>query len=248
MFFPTGLEGVTFDSHGCKLLGGLYLAAGETPRPTVILLHGIPGVEKNLDIAYALRDAGFNCLYFHYRGCWGSEGAYALSTLHEDVHAATEWVLKQPSVDAARLALVGSSLGGYTALRAGALDARFKVIVSLCPLLEPLNTNLGRETFDDFASMLNGIAGAEVEAQWYALPPIPTFSAQLASRPILLVTGDEDALFPPAHSASLRAALPHLQWHRFAEGDHSFSVCRPALVQTVVNWLAHNLYSLILNL
>lgn len=230
-----------FDSHGHKLLGGFYRAAGETPRPTVILLHGIPGVEKNLDIAYALRDAGFNCLYFHYRGCWGSEGVYSLSTLHEDVRTATEWVLKQPSVDAARLAVVGGSLGGYTALRAGALDERLKAIVSMCPLLEPLNTNLGQETFEAFASMLNGITGAEVEAQWNALPPIPTFSAQLAGRPILLVTGDADELFPPEHSANLRAALPHIHWHRLAEGDHSFSTCRPALVQAVVNWLRQNL-------
>lgn len=241
MPFLAGLDGVTFDSGGCKLLGGLYRAAGETPRPTVILLHGIPGVEKNLDIAYSLRDVGFNCLYFHYRGCWGSEGVYSLSSLHEDVRAATEWVLKQPSVDAARLALVGGSLGGYTALRAGAADERFRAIVSLCPLLEPLTTNLGRTVFDDFASMLHGITGADAEAQWYALPPISSFTAQLAGRPILLITGDNDELFPPEHSASLRAALPHIQWHRFAEGDHSFSLCRSALVQTVVNWLAHNL-------
>jgi len=241
MPFPAGLDGVTFASHGCKLLGGFYRAAGETPRPTVILLHGIPGVEKNLDVAYALREAGFNVLYFHYRGCWGSEGVYSLSTLHEDVLAATEWVLKQNCVDAARLALVGSSLGGYTALRAGAADERFRAIVSLCPLLESLNTRLGRAVFDEFASMLNGITGAEAEAQWYALPPITTFTTPLAGRPILLVTGDQDELFPPEHSANLRAALPHIQWRRFAEGDHSFSLCRPALVQAVVNWLTHHL-------
>ena len=68
MSFTAGLDGVVFYSHGSKLLGGFYRAAGETPRPTVILLHGVPGVEKNLDLAYALRDAGWNCLYFHY-GC-----------------------------------------------------------------------------------------------------------------------------------------------------------------------------------
>jgi hypothetical protein len=25
-----------------------------------------PGIEKHLDIAYALRDSGWNCLYFHF--------------------------------------------------------------------------------------------------------------------------------------------------------------------------------------
>lgn len=28
-----------------------------------MVLHGVPGVEKNLDLAYALRGAGWNCLY-----------------------------------------------------------------------------------------------------------------------------------------------------------------------------------------
>ncbi|MBI3758796.1 MAG: alpha/beta hydrolase, partial [Deltaproteobacteria bacterium] len=47
--FPPGLDGVTFTSHGHKLLGGFYRAGGDSPRPTVILIHGVPGVEKNLD-------------------------------------------------------------------------------------------------------------------------------------------------------------------------------------------------------
>ena len=70
----SGLEGVVITSAGSKLLGALYCAAGAGPHPTALVLHGIPGLEKNTDIAYALRDAGWNALVFHYRGCWGSEG------------------------------------------------------------------------------------------------------------------------------------------------------------------------------
>lgn len=103
MKFEARLDGVVLSSHGCKLLGGFYGAAGETRRPTAILLHGVPGVEKNLDFAYALRDLGWNALYFHYRGCWGSEGTYSLDGLLDDVRAATERVLDQPSVDKERL-------------------------------------------------------------------------------------------------------------------------------------------------
>ena len=39
----------------------------------VLLLHGFPGNEKNLDLAQDLRADGFNVLFFHYRGAWGSE-------------------------------------------------------------------------------------------------------------------------------------------------------------------------------
>ncbi|HZY44528.1 MAG TPA: hypothetical protein VFF70_07245, partial [Anaerolineae bacterium] len=89
------IDGATFYSQGCKLLGGFYRAAGDSPRPTVVLCHGLPGVEKNLDIAYGLRDAGWNCLYFHYRGCWGSEGTYSLNGLLDDAHAVTDWLVQQ---------------------------------------------------------------------------------------------------------------------------------------------------------
>ena len=65
--FEAGLDGATFISKDCKLLGGFYRAAGAAPRPTAVLLHGLPGIEKHLDIAYRLRDLGWNWLYFHFR-------------------------------------------------------------------------------------------------------------------------------------------------------------------------------------
>jgi len=68
--FEVGLDGITFMLNGKRLIGGFYKAAGDTPRPTAILIHGLPGIEKHLDIAYRLRDLGWNCLYFHFRGCW----------------------------------------------------------------------------------------------------------------------------------------------------------------------------------
>lgn len=243
--FPAGLDGVTFDSQGCKLLGGFYRAQGETPRPTVVLLHGIPGVEKNLDLASALRDAGFNVLYFHYRGCWGSEGTYSISGQVADVRSATEWVLRQPCVDGSRLALVGNSLGGYMALAAGATDTRFgariRAIVALCPLIDPASDSLTRADFDEFATMLNGVTGAALETQWRALTPITQMAAQLRGRSLMLVTGDRDTLFPPAHYAPVNDALTLHNWVQFDEGDHALSLCRQPMIQSVVRWLTHGL-------
>ena len=235
--FQPGLDGVTFTSHGHKLLGGFYRAAGDSPRPTVILLHGVPGVEKNLDLAYALRDAGWNCLTFHYRGSWGSGGGYSLHNLVDDVRAATEWVTTQPCVDGDRLVLVGSSIGGYTTLAAGAGDSRFTALVSLCPLINPATAPLSAKNADDFASMLNGITAVELQRQWTTLPPVTGMAAQLAGKRIFLVTGDQDELFSPEHYQPLLAALPNIAWHRFPEADHSFTTCRKQLVTAVVDWL-----------
>ena len=100
-----GITGVTFDSDGHRLLGTLYLARGGAPKPTVLLLHGCPGLQQNADLAVALRDRGWNSLVFHYRGCWGSGGDYDLRTIPRDVRAAVDHLQDggYPGVDPARL-------------------------------------------------------------------------------------------------------------------------------------------------
>ena len=76
--YPPSTEELAFQSQGSRLNGFFDLANGKGPHPTVILLHGFPGNERNLDLAQALRRAGMNVLFFHYRGAWGSGGTFSL--------------------------------------------------------------------------------------------------------------------------------------------------------------------------
>ncbi len=239
--FDAGLDGFTVRSRGCKLLGGLYRAAGSGARPTAVLLHGLPGVEKNLDIAYALRDAGWNCAYFHYRGSWGSEGEFTLAGRDDDLQAVVQWLLDQPCVDANRLVLIGQSAGGYLALRAGAADPRIKAIVALCPLVDPREAPLSPPIFDEWASMLNAVSGPQLQAQWAALTPVPTVADRLRDRPLLLLTGAEDSIFPPRHYRPLLSLVPSIEWQEYPRADHAFSTCRRELVERVVTWLINRL-------
>lgn len=241
--FEAGLDGVTLTSENCKLLGGLYKAAGNAPRPTAILLHGVPGIEKHFDIAYRLRDLGWNCLYFHFRGSWGSEGSYAFAGLTDDTRAAVEWTLRQPSVDTNRVALIGGSVGGHTALFYGASDPRIRAMVGVCPLVDPRAFELSQAMADDFAGMLSGVTGQDLQEQWKSIRPLTDCTRSLVSRSLLLVTGDGDELFPPSHYTDFMAALPGAQWRRTADGDHAFSTCRPWLVRTVSEWLVASLGS-----
>ncbi|MDY4105243.1 MAG: hypothetical protein SOY37_06675, partial [Oscillospiraceae bacterium] len=82
------LHGILIPGRRGRLLSVLYTAAGEGLHPTVLLLHGIPGWERNLDLAQALRRAGFHVLVFHYSGSWGSDGTYSLAHVLEDSHTA----------------------------------------------------------------------------------------------------------------------------------------------------------------
>ena len=59
---PPAIRELSFDSHGKRLNGLIYLANGPGPHPTVVLLHGYPGNEKNLDLAQSLRRASWVCM------------------------------------------------------------------------------------------------------------------------------------------------------------------------------------------
>ncbi|MEM9057495.1 MAG: alpha/beta fold hydrolase, partial [Pseudomonadota bacterium] len=117
---------VTLTSAGARLPGYLLLAGGAGPHPTALLLHGYPGNEKNLDLAQTLRRAGWNVLFMHYRGAWGAEGTFRLVHMREDALAALAFLRERAAeyrVDAERLAVIGHSMGGNTALRTAAADA-----------------------------------------------------------------------------------------------------------------------------
>lgn len=235
--FTAGLDGVALLSNGRRILGGFYKAAGETPRPTAILLHGLPGIEKHLDIAYALRDLGWNCLYFHFRGCWGSDGAYDLAGLADDTGAAVDWVAQQPRVDTERIALIGASTGSYPAFAHGAADPRVRAIVGISPVIDPGAFQFPIGMASEFAGMLSGVSGQDLVNQWNALSPLMPAVSGFAPRPVLLVAAEHDDIFPPSQYAEAIAGLDHVELISHADADHSFSACRPWLVQTVTTWM-----------
>jgi hypothetical protein len=67
---PAAMETFQIPSHGAMLNALAYVAEGAGPHPVVLLLHGFPGNEKNLDLAQAIRRDGWDVVYFDYRGSW----------------------------------------------------------------------------------------------------------------------------------------------------------------------------------
>ena len=70
---------------------------------------------------------GWNVLTLHYRGSWGSAGAFSLAHCVEDVEAATAF-LRDPatvakfSLEPGKVVVMGHSLGGFLAADLGARD------------------------------------------------------------------------------------------------------------------------------
>lgn len=254
--FPPTLEELNFQSAGDRLNGLIYLAQGEGPHPTFVLLHGYPGNEKNLDLAQALRADGFNVLFFHYRGAWGSEGDFSFTRVIEDVAAATEFLRSNADAyrtDPDKITLIGHSMGGFAALKAGARDPRISCTAGLAPAdfgavaaaLEAVpDLQAGFSDYSDTLQMLKGWSGeialAELAANQEAFD-VRALAPEFAGRSVLIVGADKDMSVPadtmitPMIDA-FKAQSDVQTTGVILSGDHSFSWSRGALIQTVTDW------------
>src|SRR3954469_23708231 len=128
---PAANRQLLIPSGGSGMNALFFLAAGSGLKPTLLLLHGFPGNEQNLDLAQSIRRAGWNVLYFHYRGAWGSEGDFSFSNAMQDTLAAIKF-LRDPvnsvgfHIDLSRIVLVGHSMGGFMAAYAATQEPALK--------------------------------------------------------------------------------------------------------------------------
>tara|TARA_R110000787_G_scaffold110809_4_gene219476 strand:+ start:396 stop:1277 length:882 start_codon:yes stop_codon:yes gene_type:complete len=251
--FPPSLVELNFESHGDRLNGHAYLADGPGPHPTVVLLHGFPGNERNLDLAQDLRSDGFNVLFFHYRGAWGSEGTYSFTHVIEDVAAATDYLRANAEAlrtDPDKLILIGHSMGGFAALEAAARDETIACVAGIAPAnMGPL-ADAPAERTDGFASyadtmqMLAGLTGAnaiaEVKANREAFDT-RLLAPKLVGKSVLIIGGDKDTSVPVdsviAPLVAAYEAEPGIDLTAvILSGDHSFSWSRQQLIDEVVDW------------
>jgi pimeloyl-ACP methyl ester carboxylesterase len=238
-----GITGTTFDSDGHRLAGVVYLARGDAPKPTVLLLHGCPGLEQNLDVAAVLRDRGWNSLVFHYRGCWGSAGRYDLRTIGRDVRAAVDHLEagEYPSVDTGRLAVVGHSLGGWAAILAAAADRRLRAVVACGAPAELGGIELTADSLDREITRFLATTPAEFLRQRDEVGTRPgplDLVASIAPRPLLVIHGSDDEWVRADHGRALyqRARRPR-QYVEIDGANHAFAWHRAALRAAIADWL-----------
>jgi uncharacterized protein len=249
--------------------GVLYLAQGKGPHTTVLVLHGFPASNKalkdlihswpNIDLAQAVRRAGFNALVFHYRGAWGSEGQFSRSHVLEDVAAALQWLRTPAVADSYRvnrrhLILVGHSMGGFAALYGAAADSEVRAVAALAPsdlgrrgepLKDPEAFAAYVRRFTPLLAPLRGTSGKALAqelvdhtAEWH----LEQYARILARKRVLLVAGTRDTVAPlgevyePLGAALQREGAQHLTAETL-DADHSFSNSRVTLARLLVRWL-----------
>jgi len=250
---PPRMEVLHIPSGGVKINGVAYLAGGAGAHPTVVLLHGLPGNEKNLDLAQAIRRAGWNVVTFNYRGSWGSPGSFSFRGNLADARAVLAYVrepanAKALGIDTGRLVIMGHSMGGWvTAMTAGS-DPDLAGAVLICAAdMGGRGAAAGARpaVVKAMAADMESLAGTSPEQmadEIIGFSPRLSFNDQvargLARKPLLVLTSDDGLA---ANAEKLVKAVradggSRVTLHHEAT-DHSWSGKRIALEAAVIDWL-----------
>jgi Dipeptidyl aminopeptidases/acylaminoacyl-peptidases len=255
--FPAAMDSFLLPTHGTAVNALYYFAAGREPHPTVILLHGFPGNERNLDLAQAIRRAGWNVLFFDYRGSWGSPGGFSFTHCIEDAEAALAY-LRDPGnasrlrVDASRLVLIGHSMGGFVAFETAARDKALAgvITISAADMSEALNRDVPSTdkakrlvvlTKRLEAEGMAPLAGTSAQAlaeeatanadRWR----FSRLSTQLAARRILAITSDDGLTREVSDLIQQLQKMGDTNVHELhIATDHAYSDHRIALTEAVL--------------
>jgi len=240
-------------SHGAKLYSVIYIASGADPHPTVLLLHGFPGNEKNLDLAYTIRRAGWNVLVPFYRGAWGSGGTFSFTHALEDAQASIDFLrqsenVKKFQIDPNHIVLIGHSMGGFVAAYATAHEAKvFGTALISAANLGPASARQQANDpefwarWNDNASRLVGASAQQLREEldrdhlkWDYMKCVPL----LKDRPVFVLEADDrNTSDDQAFAEALRKAGNTKVTEQHMHTDHPFSDHRIAMQAAIVNWL-----------
>jgi dipeptidyl aminopeptidase/acylaminoacyl peptidase len=212
---------------GLELVSYLTVPAPETalspsrPLPMVLRVHGGPwgrdSFGYNREVQW-LANRGYAVLQVNFRGSSGFGKAFALASegewagkMHDDLVDAVAWAVASGVADPSRIAIYGSSFGGYAAL----IGASFTPDLFCCSVsvagianLETMLEN-GPDYWTAFADMEYRSVGDPRTAQGLALLKArsPINRVDAIAHPILIGHGANDVRCKISESDQIVAAL-----------------------------------------
>lgn len=234
-------EAVTVPTRdGATITAYLTIPPGEAPGPLVVLAHGGPerrDVQSWNRQAQILAAQGWWVVQPNFRGSGGYGLAFAREgwkrwgdRMQHDVADAVAHVVSTKGLDGDRVAIMGSSYGGYAALM-GAVDRPdpYKAAIAICGVFDlpdmlahvaRRDDSPGREVYDFW---LKRIGDPDADAARLALAS-PRRRAEGVACPVMLVHGVDDPVVPVFQSRrmkdALQAAGKTVEYHEIEDAGH----------------------------
>jgi uncharacterized protein len=186
-----------------------------TPQPAVIVMHGWGGnAAMMLPLARPLHEAGFAALFIDARchGASDDDSFASLPRFAEDLEHALAWLATRAEIDAARIALIGHSVGAGAALLAASRRPDVAAVVSVSAFSHPAammrrwlasrripERPVGRYVLD--------YVQRTIGHRFDDIAPVATIARVRC--PVLLVHGADDDVVPLAEAQQIYAARTH---------------------------------------
>jgi alpha-beta hydrolase superfamily lysophospholipase len=231
------LRGPDIEDRRDGLAYVIWLPDDPPPWPGVVIVHGAGSRKENhADFARLATATGWAALALDLPGHGESEPPMSGSAVDE-VIAMTDLLGAQEGVEERKVAVRGSSLGGFLAICAAAASPEIAGVIAICPASQDhLATGLRSGRFE---MRVEDPVGMEA---WLLAQDIERAVEQVAPRPLILMHAEGDTQIPSDHSEELfeRAGEPR-KLVIAPGGAHTTVQHDPELQGAALRWLEREL-------
>jgi len=225
----------------------LWLPPGEGPWPAVMVLHGAGSRKENhADYARAAVAHGLAALTFDNRGHGETEGPLGSGVI-DDMAGLAAWLARRPEIDAARIGVRGSSMGGLLAIHLAAASREIAAAVAICPAAEWMLAEDVQRVLDGRPPPA-GSALSEMRvdapglAAWLDRNDVEEAAARMGAKPLFLIHARGDEVVPYTSSEKLYERAEEPKRLLLLEGGHHRSAQHdPELQGESLRWLARSI-------
>jgi uncharacterized protein len=186
------------EGHQAGLAYALWLPQDPPPWPAVVIVHGAGSRKENhADFARLATAGSWAALTFDLPGHGDSDAPMSGAAV-EDVIAMTRLLKSQEGVDAGRVVVRGSSLGGFLAVCAASESDEIAGVIAICPASQDhLADGLRRGNLE---MRVGDPVGLEA---WLLAQDIGKAVERIAPRPLIILHAEGDTQIPSDHSEEL---------------------------------------------
>lgn len=177
---------------------GLWLPKDPPPWPAVVIVHGAGSRKENhADFARLATASGWVALAFDLPGHGDSDPPMSGAAV-ADVIAMARVLASEEGVDAGRVVVRGSSLGGFLAIRAASESDEIAGVIAICPASQDhLASGLRRGNLE---MRVDDPLGLEA---WLLSQDVGEAVERIAPRPLIILHAEGDTQVPSDHSEEL---------------------------------------------